>query len=136
MGNAFLAEQKLSFRMKLFHFVCEKRLLNWLRISNCSRSHEHHFHGMLSEAAPPEHLKIYEKHAPRKSLIQRVDQGEAPFLKKSLRKTWFPENSAPGRNLRRKCTWTDAVKKRLFMQTILKLKINLIQNTLNFLSIQ
>jgi hypothetical protein len=30
MGNAFLAEKKLSFIMKLFHFVCEKRLLNWL----------------------------------------------------------------------------------------------------------
>jgi hypothetical protein len=30
MGNAFLAEKKLSFIMKLFHFVCEKQLLNWL----------------------------------------------------------------------------------------------------------
>jgi hypothetical protein len=30
MGNAFLAEKKLSFIMKLFHFVCEKRLLDWL----------------------------------------------------------------------------------------------------------
>jgi hypothetical protein len=32
MGNAFLAEKKLSFIMKLFHFVCEKRLLNWLQV--------------------------------------------------------------------------------------------------------
>jgi hypothetical protein len=31
MGNAFLAEKKLSFIMKLFHFVCEKRLLDWLQ---------------------------------------------------------------------------------------------------------
>jgi hypothetical protein len=30
MGNTFLAEKKLSFVMKLFHFVCKKRLLNWL----------------------------------------------------------------------------------------------------------
>jgi hypothetical protein len=30
MGNAFLAEEKLSYIMKLFHFVCEMRLLNWL----------------------------------------------------------------------------------------------------------
>jgi hypothetical protein len=26
MRNAFLAEKKLAFIMKLFHFVCEKRL--------------------------------------------------------------------------------------------------------------
>jgi hypothetical protein len=32
MGSAFLAEKKLSFIMKLFHFVCEKRLLNWLQV--------------------------------------------------------------------------------------------------------
>jgi hypothetical protein len=32
-GKALLAEKKLSFIMKLFHFVCEKRLLNWLPIS-------------------------------------------------------------------------------------------------------
>jgi hypothetical protein len=32
MGNAFLAEKKLSFIVKLFNFVCEKRLLNWLQV--------------------------------------------------------------------------------------------------------
>jgi hypothetical protein len=32
MGSAFLAEKKLYFIMKLFHFVCERRLLNWLLI--------------------------------------------------------------------------------------------------------
>jgi hypothetical protein len=37
MGKAFLAEKNLSFIMKLFHFVCEKRLLNWLLypVGNC-----------------------------------------------------------------------------------------------------
>jgi hypothetical protein len=32
MGNAFLDEKKLSFIIKLFHFVGEKRLLNWLLV--------------------------------------------------------------------------------------------------------
>jgi hypothetical protein len=64
----------------------------------------------------------------RKSCTQRKSC-KAPFLR-NTRKTFYPKN--PG--LKR--TRTDTISKKFYMKTILILKINLIQNTLNFVAIQ
>jgi hypothetical protein len=82
-----------------------------------------------------EHLKIRKKHALRKILPHRANRHEATFIQ-NLRKTSSLENRAPGRNLGLKYTLMGTIFKNFHMKTILKLKINLIRNILNFVSIQ
>jgi hypothetical protein len=88
-------------------------LLLWVLKLQRSGSSEWHFCRRGSEAAldwfsfPKEHLKIREKHAPLKILLQRVNQHEAPFLKNS-------QKQLSG------CSWEKTKAKALFLIFFMK----------------
>jgi hypothetical protein len=91
---------------------------------------------------PLEHLKIREYHALRKILLYEVKWGCAIMVlttvgaPKNPRKTSFPGNPAPGWNPGLKRTRKEAIFKKSYMKTIIKLKMNVFRNILNLLFAQ